>query len=57
MPVETFSIINDAEILAKFQKPPVNFLKPVHSGAFSEDFVRTSIGKQNKGSTRKLTSY
>ena len=28
----------------------------LHSGAFSEDFVRTSIAKQNKGSTRKLTS-
>ena len=34
------------------------FLKsPFHRGAFSKDFVRISIGKQNKGSTRKLTSY
>ena len=29
---------------------------PPNSGAFLEDFVRTSIAKQNKGSTRKLTS-
>ena len=46
-----------------FNGPPTTSKKrtyinvEVHSGAFSADFVRTSMAKQNKDTSRKLTSF
>ena len=60
--VSVFEIVYHACGTARkkwWQKPTTSVVtngSTVHNGAFLEDFVRTSIAKQNKGSTRKLTS-
>ena len=56
MPMKLLEFCQEVIIL-KYKNFLAHPFVPLCSGAFSEDFVRTSMDKQNKDASRKLTYF